>query len=96
MSQKAAKEKTLLSEKLKNAEASRKRIEEEMKRFSIESVTREDARQSLEDEVRSLKQTVVRVQEEKREKEEQVSRCEAYIDIMQPKLQSCQVSLLIG
>ncbi|GAB4854597.1 hypothetical protein Ancab_023179 [Ancistrocladus abbreviatus] len=84
------KEKNTLAERLKNAEAARKRFDEELKRYATENVSREEIRQSLEDEVRRLTQTVGQTEEEKREKEEQVARCEAYIDGMEAKLQACQ------
>lgn len=84
------KEKNALTERLKNAEAARKRFDEELKRYATENVTREEIRQSLEDEVRRLTQTVGQTEGEKREKEEQVARCEAYIDGMESKLQACQ------
>lgn len=84
------KEKNTLSERLKNAEAARKRFDEELKRYATENITREEIRLSLEDEVRRLTQTVGQTEGEKREKEEQVARCEAYIDGMESKLQACQ------
>ncbi|GLT43653.1 hypothetical protein SLA2020_175890 [Shorea laevis] len=84
------KEKNALAERLKSAEAARKRFDEELKRFATENVTREEIRQSLEDEVRRLTQTVGQTEGEKREKEAQVARCEAYIDSMESKLQACQ------
>ncbi|CAN1287796.1 Ubiquitin C-terminal hydrolase 13 [Linum perenne] len=84
------KEKNALTERLKSAEAARKRFDEELKRYATENVTREEIRQSLEDEVRRLTQTVGQTEGEKREKEEQVARCEAYIDGMESKLQACQ------
>ncbi|XP_057477174.1 uncharacterized protein LOC130764897 [Actinidia eriantha] len=84
------KEKNALAERLKSAEAARKRFDEELKRYATENVTREEIRQSLEDEVRRLTQTVGQTEGEKREKEEQVARCEAYIDGMEAKLQACQ------
>ncbi|XP_010250219.1 PREDICTED: uncharacterized protein LOC104592509 isoform X2 [Nelumbo nucifera] len=84
------KEKNALAERLKSAEAARKRFDEELKRYATETVTREEVRQSLEDEVRRLTQTVGQTEGEKREKEEQVARCEAYIDGMEAKLQTCQ------
>ncbi|XP_010906892.1 uncharacterized protein [Elaeis guineensis] len=84
------KEKNALAERLKNAEAARKRFDEELKRYATETVTREEVRQSLEDEVQRLTQTVGQTEGEKREKEEQVARCEAYIDGMEAKLQACQ------
>ncbi|KAK1269842.1 hypothetical protein QJS04_geneDACA006424 [Acorus gramineus] len=87
---KVVKEKNALTERLKNAEAARKRFDEELKRYATEKVTREEVRQSLEDEVRRLTQTVGQTEGEKREKEEQVARCEAYIDGMEAKLQACQ------
>ncbi|KAK2392105.1 TRAF family protein [Trifolium repens] len=87
---KIVKEKNALAERLKNAEAARKRFDEELKRFATENVSREEIRQSLEDEVRRLTQTVGQTEGEKREKEEQVARCEAYIDGMESKLQACQ------
>lgn len=93
LTQKVVKEKNALAERLKNAEAARKRFDEELKRFATENVTREEIRQSLEDEVRRLTQTVGQTEGEKREKEEQVARCEAYIDGMESKLQACQVCL---
>ncbi|XP_031377556.1 uncharacterized protein LOC116192981 isoform X2 [Punica granatum] len=87
---KVMKEKNALAERLKSAEAARKRFDEELKRYATEKVTREEIRQSLEDEVRRLTQTVGQTEGEKREKEEQVARCEAYIDGMESKLQACQ------
>ncbi|CAK9154119.1 unnamed protein product [Ilex paraguariensis] len=84
------KEKNALAERLKGAEAARKRFDEELKRYATEKVTREEIRHSLEDEVRRLTQTVGQTEGEKREKEEQVARCEAYIDGMESKLQACQ------
>ncbi|KAJ7958792.1 Ubiquitin carboxyl-terminal hydrolase [Quillaja saponaria] len=87
---KVVKEKNALAERLKSAEAARKRFDEELKRYATENVTREEIRKSLEDEVRRLTQTVGQTGEEKREKEEQVARCEAYIDGMESKLQACQ------
>ena len=89
--QRVMKEKNALAERLKNAEAARKRFDEELKRYATETVTREEVRQSLEDEVRRLTKTVGQTEGEKREKEEQVARCEAYIDGMEAKLQACQV-----
>lgn len=93
--QKVVKEKNALAERLKNAEAARKRFDEELKRYATENVSREEIRQSLEDEVRRLTQTVGQTEGEKREKEEQVARCEAFIDGMESKLQACQVSFHI-
>ncbi|KAK9102056.1 hypothetical protein Sjap_019310 [Stephania japonica] len=84
------KEKNALAERLKSAEAARKRFDEELKRYATETMTREEVRQSLEDEVRRLTQTVGQTEGEKREKEEQVARCEAYIDGMEAKLQACE------
>ncbi|KAK8936233.1 hypothetical protein KSP39_PZI013482 [Platanthera zijinensis] len=84
------KEKNTLAERLKNAEAARKRFDEELKRYATETVSREEVRQSLEDEVRRLTETVGQSEGEKREKEAQVTRCEAYIDGMEAKLQACQ------
>nr|TKW40281.1 hypothetical protein SEVIR_1G235800v2 [Setaria viridis] len=87
---KVTKEKTTLAERLKNAEASRKRFDDELKRYAAETQTREEIRKSLENEVRRLTQTVGQTEGEKKEKEEQISRCEAYIDGMQSKLEVCQ------
>ncbi|ONK60205.1 uncharacterized protein A4U43_C08F15500 [Asparagus officinalis] len=84
------KEKNALAERLKNAEAARKRFDDELKRYATETVSREEVRQSLEDEVRRLTKTVGQTEGEKREKEEQVARCEAYIDGMESRLQTCQ------
>ncbi|XP_044472461.1 uncharacterized protein LOC123201075 [Mangifera indica] len=84
------KEKNALAERLKGAEAARKRFDDELKRYATENVTREEICQSLQNEVRRLTQTVGQTEEEKREKEEQVARCEAYIDGMESKLQTCQ------
>nr|XP_016433274.1 PREDICTED: myosin-2 heavy chain, non muscle-like [Nicotiana tabacum] len=88
------KEKNTLAERLKNAEAARKRFDEELKRYATEKVTREELRKSLEDEVRRLTQTVGQTEGEKREKEEQVARCEAFIDGMESKLEACEVFVL--
>lgn len=92
MLQRVTKEKNALAERLRNTEAARKRFDEELKRYATENVSREEIRQSLEDEVRRLTKTVGQTEEEKREKEEQVARCEAYIDGMESKLQACQVT----
>lgn len=91
MLQRVLKERNALAERLKNAEVARKRFDEELKRYATETVTREEVRQSLEDEIRRLTQTVGQTEGEKREKEEQVARCEAYIDGLESKLQTCQV-----
>ncbi|XP_073138967.1 uncharacterized protein [Henckelia pumila] len=84
------KEKNALAERLKDAEVARKRFDEDLKRFATENVTREEIRQSLEDEIRRLTQTVGQTEGEKREKEEQVARCETYIDGMESKLRACE------
>ncbi|PKA57938.1 Ubiquitin carboxyl-terminal hydrolase 13 [Apostasia shenzhenica] len=84
------KEKNVLAERLKSAEAARKRFDEELKRYATETVSREEVRQSLENEVRRLTETVGQTEGEKREKEAQVARCEAYIDGMEAKMQACQ------
>lgn len=85
------KEKNALAERLKNAEAAWKRFDEEQKRYATENVSREELRQSLEDEVRRLTQTVGQTEEKKREREVQVAQCEAHIDGMEIKLQTCEV-----
>ncbi|KAG2308307.1 hypothetical protein Bca52824_028055 [Brassica carinata] len=82
--------KTALTEKLKVTEAARKRFEEELKRYATENANREEARKSLEDEIRRLTQTVGQTNKDKREKEDQIAWCEAYIDGMESKLQACQ------
>lgn len=84
------KEKSALAERLKSAETARKRFDDELKRYATETVSRDEVRQSLEDEVRRLTKTVGQTEGEKREKEEQVARCEAYIDGMESRLQTCQ------
>ncbi|CAN4097650.1 unnamed protein product [Withania somnifera] len=84
------KEKNALAERLRNAEAARKRFDEELKRYATEKVTREELRKSLEDEVRRLTQTVGQTEGEKREKEEQVACCEAFIDGMESKMEACE------
>ncbi|GJN21574.1 hypothetical protein PR202_gb09061 [Eleusine coracana subsp. coracana] len=87
---KLTKEKNTLADRLKNAETSRKRFDDELKRYAAETLTREEIQKSLENEVRRLTQTVGQTEGEKKEKEEQVARCEAYIDGMESKLQVCQ------
>lgn len=89
--QRITKEKNALAERLRNAEVARKRFDDELKRYATEKLTREEIRQSLEDEVQRLTQTVGQTEGEKREKEEQVARCEAYIDGLQSKLQISEV-----
>ncbi|KAF7079512.1 hypothetical protein CFC21_083732 [Triticum aestivum] len=83
-------EKNTLAERLKNAEASRKRFDDELKRHAAETQAREEIRKSLEAEVRRLTHKVGQTEGEKKEKEDQISRCEAYIDGMESKLQVCQ------
>lgn len=87
---KVTKEKNMLAERLKNAEASRKGFDDELKRHAAETQAREEIRKSLEAEVRRLTHTVGQTEGEKKEKEEQIARCEAYIDGMESKLQVCQ------
>ena len=89
--QRVVKEKNALTERLKSVEAGRKRFDEELKRYATEKVGREEVRQSLEDKVRCLTQSLGQTEGEKQEKEEQVVRCEAYIQGMESKLQACQV-----
>lgn len=84
------KEKNALAERLKNAEAARKRFDEELKRFATETISGEEVRQSLEDEVRRLTQTVGQTEGGLREKEEQVVRCEEYIDGLEAKQHACE------
>lgn len=92
--QRITKEKNALAERLRNAEAARKRFDDELKRYATENVSREEMRQSLEDEIQRLTQTVGQTEGEKREKEEQIARCEAYIDGMESKLRTCEVRIL--
>jgi predicted nuclease with TOPRIM domain len=89
--QRMMKEKNALAERLKNAEQARKRVDEELKRFANDAVTHEELRLSLEAEVQRLTQTVGQTEGRLREKEEQVMRCEAYIDGMEAKLHACKV-----
>eukprot|EP01018_Ginkgo_biloba_P001927 Gb_20787 [translate_table: standard] len=84
------KEKNALAERLKYAEAAHKRFDGDLKRFATETVSREELRQSLENEVRRLTETVGQTEGGLREKEEQLMRCEAYIDGMEAKLDACQ------
>lgn len=84
-----------LTERLKCAEAARKRLDEELTKFSTENVTREEIRKSLEVEVRRLTQTVGQTKGEKREKEERVARCEAYIDGWNPNCRLASNSSII-
>eukprot|EP00898_Chlorokybus_atmophyticus_P004102 jgi/Chlat1/4693/Chrsp3S05628 len=84
------KEKHVLAERLKSAEAARKRFDEELKRFASENVGREEVRLSLENEVRRLRDEVGQSEGGLREKEQQVQRCEAYIDGMESKLHAHQ------
>lgn len=84
------KEKNALAERLKSAEAARKRFDEELKRFATETISGEELRQSLEDEVLRLTQTVGQTEGGLREKEQQVVRCEEYIDGLEAKQHACQ------
>lgn len=83
-------EKNTLAERLKIAEASKKRFDDELKRHAAEIQAREEIRKSLDAEVRRLKHKVGQTEGEKKEKEDQISRCEAFIDGMESKLQVCQ------
>ncbi|KAH9300653.1 hypothetical protein KI387_012236, partial [Taxus chinensis] len=84
------KEKNYLAERLKNAESARKRFDEEKKRFETETVSRDEVRQSLEDEIQRLRQTVGQTEGGLREKEEQIKRCGTYINGMEAKLDACE------
>ncbi|KAL3745451.1 hypothetical protein ACJRO7_014538 [Eucalyptus globulus] len=88
--EKVVKEKDALAVRLKIAEAGRKSSDEELKRYEMENVTREEIRQSLEDEIRRLRQTVGQTEGEKREKEEQIAQREKCIHDMEAQLEACQ------
>jgi predicted nuclease with TOPRIM domain len=66
------KEKNVLAERLKTAETSRQKFDEEMKRFTSETVGKEELRKSLENEVRRLNSRMGQTETGLREKEEQV------------------------
>ncbi|KAK3437118.1 hypothetical protein EUGRSUZ_C01723 [Eucalyptus grandis] len=87
---KVVKEKNALAERLKSAEAGRKRFDEELKRYATENVTREEIRQSLEDEIRRLRQTVGQTEGEKRKKDERIAEYEERIHGMQARLEAYQ------
>ncbi|KAL3745450.1 hypothetical protein ACJRO7_014537 [Eucalyptus globulus] len=87
---KVVKEKNALAERLKSAEAGRKRFDEELKRYATENVTREEIRQSLEDEIRRLRQTVGQTEGEKWKKEERIAKYEERIHGMQARLEAYQ------
>lgn len=66
MMQRVVKEKNVLAVKLKSAEAAWKKFDKELKLYATENVTREEVRQSLEDEVQRLTQTVGQTEGERR------------------------------
>ncbi|XP_018726277.2 probable DNA double-strand break repair Rad50 ATPase isoform X2 [Eucalyptus grandis] len=88
--EKVAEEKDPLAERLKSAEAGRKRSDEELKRYEMENVTGEQIRQSLEDEIRRLRQTVGQTEGEKRKKDERIAEYEERIHGMQARLEAYQ------
>lgn len=68
------KEKKALAERLKGTEVALKRFDEELKRYATEYVTRDEIRQSLEDEVRRLTQTVGQTEGEKGRRKNRLHR----------------------
>lgn len=91
MAQRVVKEKNALAERLKSAEATINRCNEEVKRCASEAVTREEDQKILQNEVQWFKQKVEQTELEKGHKEEQIATCEAYIASMEAKLNECQV-----
>ncbi|KAK2631444.1 hypothetical protein EUGRSUZ_L02898 [Eucalyptus grandis] len=86
--EKVVKEKDALAERLKIAEAGRKISDEELKRYATENVTGEEIRQSLEDEIRRLRQTVGQTEGEKWKKEERMAEYEERIHDMRAQLET--------
>lgn len=66
------KEKNVLAERLKTAETSRQKFDEEMKRVTSETVGKDELRKTLENEVRRLNSRMGQTETGLREKEEQV------------------------
>ncbi|KAK2631985.1 probable DNA double-strand break repair Rad50 ATPase [Eucalyptus grandis] len=88
--EKVVKEKDALAVRLKIAAAGRKRSDEEPKRYEMENVTGEEIQQSLEDEIRRLRETVGQTEGEKRKKEEQIAEYKERINDMQARLEAYQ------
>lgn len=79
-----------MAERLKKAESAQRRLEEEVKRHATEA----GKRRELESEVRRLEELVSKAEEMKRDKQKQVTQCEAYVNGLEAKLQAAQVRLL--
>ncbi|THG04843.1 hypothetical protein TEA_027820 [Camellia sinensis var. sinensis] len=84
------KEKNSLAERLKIAEAARKKSDEILKHYYRDNRILQDNKHSLEDEVRQLKATVGQLEQEKLDKEEKIKQCEMYIGGMEEKLGAWQ------
>ncbi|KAL7168455.1 hypothetical protein ACSBR2_038819 [Camellia fascicularis] len=84
------KEKNSLAERLKIAEAARKKSDEILKHYYSDNRILQDNKHSLEDEVRQLKATVGQLEQEKLDKEEKIKQCEMYIGGMEQKLGAWQ------
>ena len=91
MVQRVVKEKNALAERLKSAEATINRCNEEVKRYASEAVTREAVQKSLQNEIQWFEQKVEQIELEKGQKQERIASCEAYITSMGAKLNECQV-----
>ncbi|KAF5934919.1 hypothetical protein HYC85_026048 [Camellia sinensis] len=84
------KEKNSLAERLKIAEAARKKSDEILKHYYRDNRILQDNKHSFEDEVRQLKATVGQLEQEKLDKEEKIKQCEMYIGGMEEKLGAWQ------
>ncbi|RVW27499.1 hypothetical protein CK203_092022 [Vitis vinifera] len=91
MVQRAIREKNVLAERLKVAEAMINKFDEELKRYASEAVNREEVQKLLQNEVQWFKQKVEQTELEKMQKEEHIASYEAYITSMEAKLNECQV-----
>lgn len=91
MVQRAIREKNVLAERLKVAEAMINKFDEELKRYASEAVNQEEVQKLLQNEVQWFKQKVEQTELEKMQKEEHIASYEAYITSMEAKLNECQV-----
>lgn len=89
--QKVVQEKNVLAERLRTAEAERKRSDIKLRRCSSQIAAQEALQQLLSDEVQKLKHNIGQIKREKQDKEEEAAHCKTYNDELKMELNTCQV-----
>lgn len=92
--QKLLKEKEVLAERLRHAEANLEVSDRKLKKYASKVVIQEEEQQTQLDEIWQLKQKVERIEIVKQDKEEEVAHYRACTYDLEAKLNDCQVCFL--